>query len=77
VEQRFADLRAELSPDEQELLTLRLDRELDFAEIALITLGDPEANPATVARESAKLRQRFQTLKERLRARWLELSERD
>ena len=75
--QRLAQLRAELAPEDQELLTLRIDREFEFAEIALITLGDPTADAARVARESARLRKRFQGLKERLRTRWAALSRDD
>jgi RNA polymerase sigma-70 factor (ECF subfamily) len=71
--QRMAQLRAELSLEDQELLTLRIDREFEFAEIARITLGSPNPDAARVARESARLRKRFQALKERLRARWAEL----
>jgi RNA polymerase sigma-70 factor (ECF subfamily) len=71
-ERRLARLREELSPEEQELLTLRVDRELEFAEIALITLGDASAAPESVTREAARLRKRFQLLKDRLRRRWAE-----
>lgn len=76
-EQRLASLRAELSPEDQELLMLRVDRELEFSEIALVYLGGSEVGEEALARESARLRKRFQTLKERLRKRWLELTERD
>jgi RNA polymerase sigma-70 factor (ECF subfamily) len=71
---RMAALRAELSPEDQELLTLRVDREFEFSEIALVTLGDAQASAERVARESARLRKRFQALKGRLKARWLALS---
>jgi len=73
-EVRLSRLRAELSAEDQELLTLRVDRELDFAEIALVTLGDQHAAPELLAREAARLRKRFQLLKERLRRRWQEIS---
>lgn len=64
----LAQLRAELSLEDQELLTLRIDRELEFAEIALVTLGDAAAPAAQVTRESARLRKRFQVLRTQLRA---------
>jgi RNA polymerase sigma-70 factor (ECF subfamily) len=67
----LASLRAELSEDDQLLLTLRLDRALDFREIAIVMLGHATAERATVVREAARQRKRFQTLKERLRERWL------
>ena len=65
------------SPEDQELLLLRVDRELEFSEIAMILLSDGDSpDEAAVARESARLRKRFQLLKERLRKRWLELTAR-
>jgi RNA polymerase sigma-70 factor, ECF subfamily len=67
---RLAAMRAELSEEDQLLLTLRVDRELEFAEIACVTLGDPDAPSAAHEREVARLRKRFQLVKERLRARW-------
>jgi RNA polymerase sigma-70 factor (ECF subfamily) len=67
---RLAALRAELSEDDQLLLTLRVNRELEFVEIACVMLGDPAADPAAVRREAARLRKRFQLLKARLRERW-------
>ena len=67
----LANLRGELSEDDQLLLTLRVDRALDFREIAIVMLGDVDAERADVVREAAKQRKRFQTLKQRLRERWL------
>ena len=63
----LADLRRELEPDDQTLLTLRIDRRLSWNEIAHVMSDD--VPPAEVARSSARLRQRFQKLKERLRRR--------
>ncbi|MFT3928449.1 MAG: hypothetical protein QM778_38325 [Myxococcales bacterium] len=73
-ERRLEELRKDLSEEDQLLLTLRLDRELEFAEIALVTLGQPEADTDAVEREAARLRKRLQLLKERLRKRWHEHS---
>jgi RNA polymerase sigma-70 factor (ECF subfamily) len=56
VKSGVAALRAQLSPEEQTLLTLRLDRELGWDEIG----GILEAEPAA-------LRKRFQRLKDKLR----------
>lgn len=67
----LASLRDELSEDDQLLLTLRVDRALDFREIAIVMLGDADADRANVVREAARQRKRFQTLKQRLRERWL------
>jgi RNA polymerase sigma-70 factor (ECF subfamily) len=58
--ERLAKLRAALSPEEQTLLVLRVDRELEWDEIAAI-LAD-EGEPVT----SATLRKRFERLKEKL-----------
>lgn len=58
-------LREQLDPDEQQLLLLRIDRDLGWTEIAEII--DDDDDPKALARASARLRQQFQTLKERLR----------
>lgn len=71
-EHRLAALRAELNEADQLLLTLRVDRELDFLEIALVFLGDERASDEDLAREAARLRKRFQLVKQRLRKRWTE-----
>jgi RNA polymerase sigma-70 factor, ECF subfamily len=56
VKDRLRALRDELKPEDRELLVLRLDRELEWPEIALI-LGT----------DAATLRKRFERLKEKLR----------
>ncbi len=58
-------LRERLDPDDQQLLMLRIDRDLSWTEIAEI-LEDAD-DPATITRASARLRQQFATLKVRLR----------
>jgi RNA polymerase sigma-70 factor (ECF subfamily) len=58
----LARVRAELAPDEQTLLILRLDRGLSWDEVAYI-LSSPEA-----PLRPAAARKRFQVLKEKLRA---------
>jgi RNA polymerase sigma-70 factor (ECF subfamily) len=65
VKDRLRALRDQLDPDEQQLLMLRIDRDLGWSEIAEIV--DDEDDPQAVARASARLRQQFQALKERLR----------
>jgi RNA polymerase sigma-70 factor (ECF subfamily) len=62
-------LRDQLNDADQTLLTLRLDRRLDWHEIARIMLRDDDPSPAALARESGRLRKRFQYLKDELRAR--------
>lgn len=61
VHDRMSELRAALSPDEQTLLTLRLDRGLSWREIAEVM--STEAQPVGVQ----ALWKRFERLKERLR----------
>jgi RNA polymerase sigma-70 factor (ECF subfamily) len=56
----LAALRAELQPEEQTLLVLRLDKELSWREIALV-LAESGGAPAEPA-----LRKRFERIKERL-----------
>jgi RNA polymerase sigma-70 factor (ECF subfamily) len=58
--ERLQKLRAMLAPEEQSLLVLRVDRELDWDEIATVLSldGAPVTSPA--------LRKRFERLKEKL-----------
>jgi RNA polymerase sigma-70 factor (ECF subfamily) len=69
VKDRFRTLRELLPPDDQTLLSLRLDRELEWRELALVMTFD-QAIPSDdeLEREAARLRQRFKTVKEKLRA---------
>ena len=71
---RFAAIRASLPLEDQELLVLRIDRALEWKDLAQALTGDDTPLDAeTLRRESARLRKRFQTLKERL----LELGRRE
>lgn len=65
----IARLRDELPPEDRELLVLRVDRGLEWEELAGVFLGDEGASEVEVRRESARLRKRFQLVKGRLRAR--------
>jgi RNA polymerase sigma-70 factor (ECF subfamily) len=65
---RFAELRASLPADDQTLLLLRVDRKLAWEDLARIMLSE-EAGPldeALLKKESARLRKRFQLVKEKL-----------
>ncbi len=64
---RVSELRAQLSEEDQLIVTLRIDRQLDFREIALVTLGDVDASAEQVARETARVRKRVQLVKDKLR----------
>jgi RNA polymerase sigma-70 factor (ECF subfamily) len=64
---QIADLRQSLSPDDQTLLILRVDRDLSWLDLARIFLGEEEEAPAdALQREAARLRKRFQIVKRRL-----------
>lgn len=57
-------LRKQLSQDEQLLLTLRVDRQMDWVDIARVFEPDAE----NLGRVAATLRKRFQRVKDHLRA---------
>lgn len=64
---RMRKLRESLSPEDQMLLTLRIDRDLAWEELArIVHEGDEAPTPEELDRESARLRQRFRRVKERL-----------
>ncbi len=67
---KLVALREALPEEDQILLTLRVDRGLGFDEIALVTHEGAAVELPDDARkrEAARLRKRFQTVKERLRA---------
>ncbi len=63
-------LRDELSEQDRTLLVLRVDRDLGWREIALVLTEVPSAmDEAALVREAARLRKRFQLVKDRLRSR--------
>lgn len=66
VKDRLRALRESLSPEEQALLTLRIDRALPWSEIAVI-LADDDATAAERKRLEAALRKKLERLKQRLR----------
>ncbi|HEY1908908.1 MAG TPA: sigma factor [Myxococcaceae bacterium] len=69
VKDRLRRLRDSLAPEDRLILVLRLDRQLAWGEVALVTLGEEAATAEALRRESARLRKRFQDLKEELRVR--------
>jgi RNA polymerase sigma-70 factor (ECF subfamily) len=66
VKDRIRSLRAQLDPEDQTLLILRVDRDLGWRDIAYIVLG-PDAGDVELARHAAVLRKRFERAKHRLR----------
>ena len=63
---RLRQLREQLTEEEQQLILLRIDRNLDWKDIARI-LDAGDLDEAELKKSAAKLRQRFQTTKTRLR----------
>lgn len=66
VKDEFSKLRDALSPEERELLLLRVDRGLSWAEIAQIQQGEG-ASADDLKREAARFRKQFERTKEKLR----------
>jgi RNA polymerase sigma-70 factor (ECF subfamily) len=65
---RMAELRERLRPEDQSLLILRVNRKLEWKEIARILSHDAGAVADDIlAKEAVTLRQRYQAVKERLR----------
>jgi len=69
VKDRLRRLRDALDPEDRLILVLRLDRRLPWEEVATVTLGQEAPGAEALRRESARLRKRFQDLKEELRVR--------
>jgi RNA polymerase sigma-70 factor (ECF subfamily) len=69
VRDRWRALRESLDPDDRSLLVLRIDRDLSWDDCARVTLETDAADDAELAREAARLRKRFQLLKDELRER--------
>jgi RNA polymerase sigma-70 factor (ECF subfamily) len=68
VKDRVATIRDALPPDDRALLVLRLDREMSWGEIARV-FSPEDASETTLARVAARLRKRFQLVKDDIRAR--------
>jgi RNA polymerase sigma-70 factor (ECF subfamily) len=65
---RFAELRESLSEVEQTLLILRVNRKLDWKEIAQVMAADGAVVPDDrLDKEAARLRKRYQVVKDKLR----------
>jgi RNA polymerase sigma-70 factor (ECF subfamily) len=68
---RVAALRAELDPEDRQLLVLRVNRRLGWEDVARVLLADEEdgPSPSELSRKAAALRKRFERLKLTLRER--------
>ncbi len=69
VKSRIAELREALPPEDQELLVLRVDRDLSWTDLVSVLRGEdePPLDGKALTKEAARLRKRFQLVKERLR----------
>lgn len=62
----YAQIRAELSDEEQALLVLRVDRDLSWKEIAQVLAEEAETDD-DIQRRAAQLRKQFERVKARLK----------
>jgi RNA polymerase sigma-70 factor (ECF subfamily) len=69
VKDRFAAIRDSLSEDDRALLILRVDRGMSWREIAVSLAEAPGDADGKLRRHEARLRKRFQLLKEDIRVR--------
>jgi RNA polymerase sigma-70 factor (ECF subfamily) len=64
---KLAAIRDALPPEDRALLVLRVDKRLEWKDLARVMLGDGDGvTDAALTRESQRLRKRFQILKEKL-----------
>jgi RNA polymerase sigma-70 factor (ECF subfamily) len=63
---RLEDLRAALDEEDRTLLILRVDRRMHWRDIAQV-MADGVVDEGELVRTAAKLRKRFERIKERLR----------
>ena len=68
VKDKVAELRAQLAPDDQTLLILRVNRGLQWREIARALSDDDQPTAEALTRAAAALRKRFERLKQELKA---------
>ncbi|MBN1204248.1 MAG: sigma-70 family RNA polymerase sigma factor [Myxococcaceae bacterium] len=67
VKSKMAALREQLTEEDREILLLRIDRGLEWRDLARVLHEDEEPSGERLTREAQRLRKRFQLLKERLR----------
>ena len=68
VKTRFAELRRFLDAEEQTLLTLRIDKDLSWEEIAeVMTPAAETVDDRVIRKRASSLRQRFKRLKDKIR----------
>lgn len=67
VKERFRVIREQLSPEEQTLFILRLDRHLPWLDITRVMLDEDDPSEETLKRTASALRKKFQRIKDNLR----------
>lgn len=67
VKDRFRALREQLAPEDQMLLTLRVDRQLSYRDLAIMMSGTPDCDEQALDRESVRLRQAMARVRRELR----------
>lgn len=68
IDDRVARIRAQLDDEEQMLLALRVDKAMDWKDVAQVMLYEGVlSSEDDIKREAARLRKRFQILKDKLR----------
>jgi RNA polymerase sigma-70 factor (ECF subfamily) len=64
---KLAELRDSLPEEDRTLLVLRIDKQMEWKELARVMLGEEaDVSDAELTKESQRLRKRFQLLKDRL-----------
>src|SRR5262249_20887098 len=67
VKARVAALRASLSAEEQTILTMRIDKDFSWSDVAQVILGDGASREA-LSKEEQRLKKSFSRMKRKLRA---------
>jgi len=67
VKDRFRALREKLEPSDQVLLTLRVDRQMSYRDVAITLSGTPDWDEEAIERESVRLRQAMAKVRRELR----------
>jgi RNA polymerase sigma-70 factor, ECF subfamily len=73
IKEQVRVLRESLSPEDRDILVLRVDRGLPWEDVARVMLGDENADGTVLTREVARLTKRYQLIKEQLRKRAKEI----
>lgn len=67
VKDKFAKIRDALDPDDRALIVLRVDRKMSWNDIVRVLAPDDADSQEGLARAAARLRKRFQVVREKIR----------